>query len=157
VNCRYARKQLADYSAGLIAGAQRDRLRDHVAKCPTCQHALVQFGQLDARLHSERLPASGALTRDVMRRVRAESTGGLPGWVRVVDSVGPLGLLVAAVPAIMLLLARYAEVWQRAVARAEGHSGGAGQLTTVVAGLVAVAITAGVVSWLTNRVGDTLT
>jgi len=104
MKCHRVQSQLAGYSAGLVQGAERQRLQAHLAECPSCRERLEQFRALDGLLAGDRTRAGDDFVRAVMLRVRVEALPRGLWWRMALEGVGPL-VAAAAVLSLVAVVA----------------------------------------------------
>jgi len=155
MNCRQIRAQLADHSAGLPAGGDRERVEAHLTTCASCREHLDELRALDRLMAGDRVTASETLVTRVMDRVPPAAEWPGPVWPYVLDTAGPLLAALALLPALLWLALQRGMTWLPALhplgpAYWLGHPPAAAALTL---GLAAIAAT---VLWLSKRWAESL-
>jgi len=157
VNCQQAQEQLADYSAGFIEGAHRERLQAHLAACPACREPLAQLRTLDQLVAGESLSADEALVHRIMAQVQEAEI--LRRWRRrwLLDSLGPIAAALSLGAAMILIVQPYAAEWTAALSTWQLDWELLAQPQWALGALVGLPLVAGGVAWLTNWLAEALT
>ncbi len=157
MNCRQAQKQLADYSAGFIEGARRERLQAHLAACPACREVLAQLHTLDQLVAGEPLSADEALVHRIMAQVQDADI--LRRWRRrwLLDSLGPIAAALSLGAAMILIVQPYATEWTVALSTWQLDWELLAQPQWALGAVVGLPLVAGGVAWLTNWLAEALT
>jgi len=157
VNCRQAQKQLADYSAGFIEGARRERLQAHLAVCQPCRERVAQLRALDQLLAGESLSADEALVHRIMAQVQDAEI--LRRWRRrwLLDSLGPIAAAVSLGAAMIVIAQPYAAEWTAALSTWQLDGELLAQPEWALGAVVGLPLVAGGVAWLTTWLAEALT
>jgi hypothetical protein len=151
---------LPAYAAGSLTGADRDRVRAHLAGCARCRADLAAWQVIAAATSWSTLPSApdpGRMVRAVLSRSALDDPGSGPP-----DVAGPGSILPAGRPKLLRYLASLALAEARlvrlavpvasalvlalgvAVVLAGGGTGGTGDVLALIAPIVAAAGVAGV-------------
>jgi len=157
VNCRQARKQLADYSAGFSQGKRRTRLQAHLAACPACREHLAQLRALDQLLAGESVSADEALVHRIMAQVQDAEI--IRRWRRrwLLDSLGPIAAAASLGAAMIVIAQPYAAEWTAALSTWQLDWELLAEPQWALGAVVGLPLIAGAVAWLTNWLAEALT
>ncbi len=157
MNCRQAQELLPAYSAGLVQGKRRERLRAHLAACETCRQRLEQFRALDRLLRADQMEADEALVQRTMAQVTDAEI--LRRWRRrwLLEGLGPTVAAVSLLSVVMLLIQQHLPQLMEAASAWELDWEVLMQPEWAVGTSVGLLLVAGGVAWLTNWLAEVLT